>query len=288
MASLLAKKKPLPEAPSLAQTVETDHCPTCGQTVGMKHKERVRKKNEEILSAYHDELAKVSAYNASVQEEIHQAQLEHDRKKADYLRTVEENNRTVAVKQRLELQLASLKDVEVPQIADIPNPPEENFDEAKYKEVKLAVDKLKSARAQYDYVQKRIAESKVNIEGLQQQIESNLQLISRLEKIEGGLRLLPSEELKLQSSVFEMEDIKVYIDDEIHVLVGGLPYGLLSTGQQMKVALQISSKINEVSRRPLNMFFVDNADLVDELRKTNGQVFLAEVDSSDLTIRGEV
>lgn len=64
-----------------------------------------------------------------------------------------------------------------------------------------------------------------------------------------------------------------------------VPYKYLSTGEKKRVDIAVSQAINDLSDADINMFFLDDAELISEEYTLSGQVFKAYVASTDLTIK---
>lgn len=73
------------------------------------------------------------------------------------------------------------------------------------------------------------------------------------------------------------EVFKVYANE--------VPYKYLSTGEQKRVDIAISQAINSFTDDEVNMYFIDDAELISSEYTLTGQVFKAYVTSDDLTIK---
>lgn len=65
-----------------------------------------------------------------------------------------------------------------------------------------------------------------------------------------------------------------------------VPYKFLSTGEKKRIDIALSQAINELSEAEVDMYFVDDAELISEEYTLTGQVFKAYVASDDLTVEG--
>jgi hypothetical protein len=289
LAKLTAQLISTPSRPQMHSTVEADHCPTCGQAVSLKHRERVRDQNCAIEEEYRKELERVESRNALISDEVKKLQSSYNTCMAVYRTGTkaasDEVLRTGNMKRKLEIEMASLVYAEVPAAQPMPEMPEEEFDECGLIVARASLESFKKAQAQYQYVTDQIAKAQLTVATLTTHVERSQAAATRLEAIERGLKQLPTEEMKLQAGIFEMGRIRVAIDRDISVFVDDIPYGMLSTGQAMKTDVAISRRISSLMARPIGMLFLDNADLVDEYLDSDIQTFVAEVAMTDLEVK---
>lgn len=64
-----------------------------------------------------------------------------------------------------------------------------------------------------------------------------------------------------------------------------VPYKFLSTGEKKRIDIAISQTINKMSEADVDMYFVDDAELISEKYNLSGQVFKAYVANDELTIK---
>jgi hypothetical protein len=105
--------------------------------------------------------------------------------------------------------------------------------------------------------------------------------VDHLRAIEKTLKEMPEAEMKKQAELLKMPHVNFEITDRIEVSRESVPYGILSTGYQMRSDIEICLKFNELMKRPLNVIFIDNVDLIDKLNFTKDspiQWFVAKVD----------
>ena len=64
-----------------------------------------------------------------------------------------------------------------------------------------------------------------------------------------------------------------------------VPYKFLSTGEKKRIDIALSQTINQMSEAEIDMYFVDDAELISEAYTLSGQVFKAYVANEELTIK---
>lgn len=269
-----------PSEPALMSVVDSETCPTCSQVVGLKHRERVKQQNEALMAKYHEEDSAVTAHNNQVHEEIRQAQIANEKAKKEYLDTMDSNNKTAALIQRLEIEFTQTDAVVLPAVPPAPEQPTEPFDDAAYAAAVREVDAYKASMAQYEYIKAQSDQAQAKIAEAQRVIASITERVNRLQRIEEALKQLPQKELEMQASNFELGNTKLLIGTEVTAFVDGKPYRILSTGTQMKTDVKIARQLDSMRAAPLGMLFLDNADLVDTIDLSSVQSFLAEVDEN--------
>lgn len=273
-------KKPLPERPAVSQVVEADNCPTCGQTVGVKHRDRVRERNEQLISEYNKAVEEVKAFNKEIEAKETEMMAEFDKKVAERNEIIAKNNKLSVALRSNELELAGLVDQDLPEVTPKPSAPPDVFDGALYDSLQRKKRDYESQVSKYNFVQDQIRDAAFKVESISKEIAAVESSSTRLKQIEDAVKQVPQEELKLQMKAFEMETVKIDVGEKIQVTKDGIPYEYLSTGQAAKADLELCRKINSLMKRPISMVFLDNADLVDQLDWGDTQMFAAYVDKS--------
>ncbi len=279
--ALRETKKSLPEKPAISQVVEADNCPTCGQTVGVKHRERVRERNEQLISEYNKALEEVNSFNKGVEDKASQMLAEFEKKVAERNEVIAKNNKLQSTLKGYEIELAGMVDQELPEIpSKKPESPAEVFEIATLDTLQRKKREYDSQVSKYNFVQEQIKDAAFKIESITKEIQTIEASSSELKQIEDAVKQIPQEELKLQMKAFEMETVKIEVGEKIQVTKDGILYDYLSTGQAAKADLELCRKINSLMKRPISMVFLDNADLVDHLEWGDTQMFAAYVDKS--------
>lgn len=254
---------------TLIKEVNSDVCPTCGQVVGLKHRERVKEENNNRLLEFERERKLVEERNASRAKEL--SALENQRKECEderakimsYANSV--HRRTA----ELEGELAALKDLSVPSVPAEPEPPSENeFDPKEEQRIRSVVEHFGRKLVEFEYAQKEALAADQKVVSLLKEKEPLSARRDYLAKLEEALKELPSAKRQQQAEDLRMEGYVLEADDSGVSLkrADGMPHQLLSTGALVKANLAFSLKLNSMMKPPINMMFVDNAELCDDIR----------------------
>lgn len=289
----LEAKKPLPSSPALANEVLTESCPTCGQTVGLKHREKVRAANLKLSEEHSRVCAEILATNSKIDTERQEIQKAIEVWTRDNSRIEAHNNLVVMQRYQLEVRIAELsKPKPMPEVRPAPPPPpiEPEPDETAYRELKAEVARVAEQVAQYKLLLKQYDTRSAEIQKIESECRPLANRIDYLAALEAALLELPGARLRFQLETLSIPGYLLTITDTPEVKLtresDSCPRELLSTGEAIKADIQFSLKINSLLKNPVGIMFVDNADLVDERTvPPNLQVFYAVVDSgSDLRI----
>lgn len=258
--------RPAPiDMPSTMRLPSSELCPTCGQTVGLKHREKITKMNEETEAKHKKDLTRVKAEMAKVNEAV--AQIKSTESEGRNLRDkcVEQNYEVNRKRLAIELEISKLDEEEVPSCPkQKPTPPEKEYDPDEYDKCFLANKAYNTAVNQYDYVQKELTHAAENISKIDITASGLVSACERYNQLEKAIKQIPQEEMKRQMAALEMGEVKITVDSGVKITYQGVPYSILSSGNAMKANSKICLKLNELSKRPLNMVFLDNFDLIDE------------------------
>lgn len=274
---LRTQLKTIPSKPALGTVVESDNCPTCGQTVGLKHREHVRSKNEEVMARWEKEQQEVLAHNQKINEQFEEMRQSEAAFRSEVAKIEEENRKVRARKHAIALELERLRD-ETPQEAQIlPEHPGEDYNPEEYARCEQVVTEYNRKVTEYEYAIRQKERSATRLSEISAQLEKLGSQVARLYHLEKALKALPAEEAK-HSVGFEVEDLEINVGEKVEVLVKGIPYPLLSRGRRAKTGIQICLKIGSMMKSPIRMVFLDDADLVDEISFPEGiQWFAAKV-----------
>ena len=257
----------------------TDRCSSCGQVIGSKHRERVQIENQNTITAHKAEGSKVKAHNDDIQSNVSQLQLKHDAQKKVYLQTVKENEKISATKQRLEVELAGLVDVEGVTLPVKPTAPAEVFQQDEWTEARDGDRQYKDLLSQHNYAKKKASEDEENVKKIRTLMSGYEKSVSRLKSVEMAIKGIPAAELKVQSESLCMPNgTRFVVGDDVQVFIGNTPYDMESTGNKMKADIDISMKLDSLANRPVKMMFIDDSNLIDKLSGTPVQTFAAYVD----------
>lgn len=267
----------VPPKPALGTVVETDHCPTCGQAVGLKHREGVKSKNEEVMACWEREQQEVLAHNQRVNEEIAQVKRDAAQFRSDVNRIEEENRKIRSRKHAITLELERLRDEVIPDTLIAPDCPEEEYNPEEYARCEQIVTEYNRKVTEHEYALRQKERSETRVAEIQTQLEKLGAQVARLYQLEKTLKALPAEEAK-QTAGFDIDGLEIQVGERVEVSVHGIPYPLLSRGRKAKTNIKISLKLGSMMKSPIRMVFLDDADLVDELSFPDGiQWFAAKV-----------
>lgn len=278
---LNGQKRSHPARPAVGTIVEADHCPTCGQTVGKSHREHVRERNSQIMAEYEKQVAEINIANEDIDKQMQVLYAKTAEENAERTRIDSENAKIASQMRAIDIELAGLVDQELPaMVSEKPSPPEDLFDRDKLEVFRQQQREYDTNVTRYEFVQTQIRDAATKVEVIKKEITSLKAAAERLQKIESAIRQIPQEELKSQMKAFEMKTVTITVGEKVEVSKDGILYDCMSTGQQAKADVEICQKLNALMQKPINMIFLDNADLVDEMDWGNQQMFAAFVDKS--------
>jgi len=271
LTSLRSSFQSNPQPPQLANSVDSPNCPTCGQVVGLKHKEKVKAENNKRLAEYEVVSNEVIAHNGSIQAQIN-VLIREEEEHREWNRKIEESNNQVKQrKTRLEGELSGLTDVPVPVLPAVPEPPTQEYSEQHVGELRGAVERYNVSLSEYRFAQQVLMEQEAARADIERNNEPLLTSRDRLASLEEAVKAIPAAKLKFQTSAFLIPGFTFVQDDLSGVSLvrdhDKCPYSLLSTGEAINVNILFSRRLNSLMRRPVGVMFVDNTDLVDVLVK---------------------
>jgi hypothetical protein len=267
--------------------VDTEYCHTCGQAVSHRHVEHVRAENARLEKEFQDKARAILQHNAEIQLKISEINKAHEKNKREFLKAKDHNDKISGMKNSLLREFNYLKHDALEDLPPVPVKPEGAFDTTEYMRLKEEHSKYLSEYAVYKEVLSRYEEAAVKISDIGDQIRGLKNRVIVLRKIEDALKQLPQEELKLRLVKFNIY-ADVIIGDEISVYLNNIPYKMLSTGQKMKIDLDICAAINKLLPIPLNMVFIDDFDLMDKVYYLDlcfNQVFICKVAEGELCVQ---
>lgn len=275
---LIRKLKLLPPAPAVMSVIDADNCPTCGQTVGVRHRDKVKADNERIVAEHSALCEKIKAENAIIEAEIVRIKqiTEARQKTISEIKTF--NTQAEKKLNELKLQYAGIVDTTFQATLKEPAAPEKVVDAERLHVLKEAHKKYLRELGAWEENERQRASAQEKIDKLLADIATLKQVVERLRAIEQGLAQVPQEEMRRQLETLKMPTVSITVNDSIVVTRNGIHYNHLSTGQRMSADIEICRKLNEL--RPLGMVFLDNADLVDQFDWGDYQMFAAFVDAT--------
>lgn len=269
--------KPIPSKPALGTVVESDHCPTCGQAVGLKHREKVKAKNEEVMACWEKENLAVQEHNQKTQALLDEAKASQAQFRAEVQRIEEENKKVRGRKHAIALELEKLREEPLPEEIAHPEHPGEEYSPEEFARCEQVVTEYNRKNTEHEYAARQKEKSEERIAQIKGQLEQLGKQSARLYHLEKALKTLPAEEAK-RTAGFDIEGLEINVGERVEVLMHGIPYPLLSSGERAKTSVRICLKIGSMMKTPIRMVFLDDADLVDELSFPAGiQWFAAKV-----------
>jgi chromosome segregation ATPase len=281
VAELQDQKKSLPSTPSCLDLPSGDHCPSCGQVVGVKHREKVAAQNEAAKAEYEKVKQEVIVFNNDIQEKIEAIYSKENAQKLEAEKIEKANQSVRQKKKQLEIELAGLIPEELPDAIKEPTPPSEEFDPDVRDAAMDKVADFEASKREYARYLETKEKAQAESNELMSSIDRIAEEVDHLRAIEKTLKEMPEAEMKKQAELLKMPHVNFEITDRIEVSRESVPYGILSTGYQMRSDIEICLKFNELMKRPLNVIFIDNVDLIDKLNFTKDspiQWFVAKVD----------
>lgn len=135
-------------------------------------------------------------------------------------------------------------------------------------------EKSKATLVEVSQIVDALAPSGIRAQAARQQIEP---IIAILNKFAGESLPIKIETLHQLKNGTVKEVFKLYANE--------IPYKYLSTGEKKRVDIALSQTINELSGSTINVFFLDDAELISEPFTLSGQQFKTLVASGKLIIK---
>lgn len=270
-AQLEACLQTFPAEPLQLTVVETDHCPTCGQIVGTKHRDQVKENNQKVIEAYREDCSAIKDSNLKVQVQLQLLQEKKDKNTAAIKRRVEQNQQLEVRKARIESRIASTTAIAVPASLEEPSHPGfELVAFATLDNARRVVRQYEHDKSQYDLLIQQAATASEKIANLQQSVASHQQKIDELQALENAAKELPAKEFEMRESYLAIPGYKFVVEDDIGLVDSrGIPYELLSAAERTKADVMISLKLNQLMPHKVGMIFIDNAEHLDPTTQTN-------------------
>lgn len=280
-------ERPLePRPPLYLPDEQRDRCPSCGQTVGLKHRELVRAHNDKLRLAYEAEhaawLKNLEAWSAECKAHL-AAKEECDRACSEARAT---NMRIEQRRRQLEATLRAMPGGEGVEAKR----PRDEFSKERYAEMNRIAQEYQRQLGAFESWQKSAASSELRLIELEQTIIDAAAEVDLLRAHEAALKQLPDEELEEQKAHLSLSGFDIRVGDGLQLWDrNGCPYEILSRGARMRADFELCLRINALLERKVGMIFLDDFDLADWselLRETPGaiQIFSAHVGASELYV----
>jgi len=257
-----------PPAFSEQSLPDSERCPTCAQIVGTKHKESIKILNEQKRKEYEDAYADARS-NHDHLTEISKKILKEMEDAIEAIRSANDHNRNVtSMKESLEREKQSLVEEIVPDAVKTPKEPLEEYNEERTTELRGVLSRYNTDLAIYEKELNQFDKAGGEKEQLAGEISSLDGAVGRLYALEQACKEVPQRELKRQAELLSMKEYVLSLEPRINLYhkETKLPYESLSDGEKIRAATHLSLKLNSLIRKnPINMVFVDNADLLDKI-----------------------
>lgn len=142
-------------------------------------------------------------------------------------------------------------------------------------DAKDAVTKAEEQLVTISVIVEALSAKGIRATAARQQIKPVVDAINKFTGDDFPVRIETLEQLKTRSDMKEV--FKLYANE--------IPYKFLSTGEKKRIDIAISQAVNSLLEDPIDMFFVDDAELISSEYTITGQVFKAYVASDELTIK---
>ena len=263
--------KPLPIAPAMQRTTDQELCPTCGQTVGSKHREKVHQENELLMKQHQEAVTAVETHNAGVKleaEKISRQMDEHDQKR----RQIEKENQKIqtTISQLRALVSAASGRVPLPELPEQAQIPEEHFHPEELQAAETAERDYLGARSAWEQQATEIRQRGQAILDMQNRQARLIPQVDWLQLLEKAILELPALEMRAKTQALcAPGELDVTVTDKVTCQYHGIPYELLSTGQELKTGILLCMKLDGLrGNKAMHVVFIDNADLLDEEGKS--------------------
>lgn len=263
-------------------SIPENKCPTCLQEINVEHKNKVDAVNS-------IRIANIQKFESAIDAE---------RKRF----TTQENEyaEEETKKRKRESLQNSFKDIIVPI-----EPKEELYEfdvkkekeiEEKYKEYQAEKSRIELLKLQEEERQIKVADMKNAREIVLKKIEEINKLLPIFsntgipaKEIEMKLEPIITEFKKLlpecRIELVEMLKNGMGTKEVFNIYYNDIEYAKMSTGEKMKVDCAISQIIDDLSGRQVGVYFLDNAESIDEIPNIREQCFISKVSNKKLTIK---
>jgi len=275
--SLISKKNEYTKQISLPK----ETCPTCFQDVSIDHRNKIKKINDEN-KANLEKIEKILlAEQRSYKESLEEYNTNEENKKKKLMYETQFGDPIVNTKPEL-----SIIEVDTVKITNI---------ESEQEKYILQENTIKVLTEQEKHRLKKIEKYRDNIVVLKHENETLTKLISIFspkgipaEEMNQKLEPLKEQFQKLlpKSDIITLEPLKneMGYKEVFRVLVDGKDYDKLSLGEKTRVDISLSQIINSMLPEKIDMFFLDNSEILDSSISLPVQSFICKVNNKQLKI----
>jgi len=256
-------------------------CPTCLQSITKQHRDKIDKINLKNKK-------KLEEIEKNIEKEKEKYQIELEKWEKNEKNKEELNELKTYIKEPIKL-----------------------FKKPAEKQAKIGVEINRLEKYQIEYIkeknalnifeeekEKKEAEKKRNKEELNKIVISNRKLISLINLF--SPKGIPAEEMKIKLQPLKEQFQKLIPNSDIvtlqllknkleykevfHITIDGKDYSKLSTGEKARVDISLSQIINSLLQEKINIFFLDNAEVLDSSISIPKQSFICKVNNQSLKI----
>lgn len=263
----LQKEMPkLPPKPSIMGLPSQDVCSACGQAVGLKHRESVMVRNEQLINEWKEHTRVASEKIAEITAQIDKLKKEKGSTFEAYLKSQNARSKAVAQKTALELKLAAMRPPVIPDPGPAPTEPScEGITEEELQRRIAEYDRVVGYNASLESSRKRFEEAQRLLRTRSQELDEIAHTIGVITHVEQELKRLDEVVFKKNLPHYTLRDgYKLVVgDDDITVEdEESKSYTFMSTGERIRADAYICEKIANSLPRKVKYIFVDNRDLV--------------------------
>jgi len=263
---LIGTKNPLPSSPSFIKEVQSERCPTCGTPVTRKMRDTVKATNDKLFMEYTSAKEAAEKHNKAIDEKVNALRSQYNMEVREASKIRELNQGNQRRKAQLESKLDNCSFHKIPDEPDKPVAPVGGLDEDSYREASKAIKGYEAALAIYENEVSKMGAADQKIADMSTELSKVRSDLESLRQVESVVKNLSNIILETHQQCFLIEGLDVvFSDGDLQIKRNGVPYTALSTGQKMRVDFALAQKINSLMERPVNLYFIDDSDLVDEV-----------------------
>jgi predicted transcriptional regulator YdeE len=286
----------LPARPAIMSLPSQEVCGTCGQTVGLKHRESMKERNDQLINEWKEATRLIAEKNAEIDEKVKALHVLKGEYHACYVKKGNTRTKLFNQKRDLEIKLAKMQPPAFPNDKIPPGTPDcEDVSEEEYQDKTLEYKRVLAWNAvmadrkiQWDKAQVAIAVKNA-------ELDKEAGIIGLIMKVESALKHLDETVFRMNEPHYQLRDgYRLIVEDENITVVDqdSKTYSFMSTGERIRADAYICEKIANSLPRKVKYVFVDNRDLVSgSLSLDVEQVFFTQVEDGPtlrVTVDGEI
>lgn len=156
-----------------------------------------------------------------------------------------------------------------------------------YEEQILTFEQQKvEATKEIESANKKLADVSMIVEALSPKGIRAQAARKQIQPITSAINAFTGDSLPIKIETLKPLKTKGDLKEVFIITANNVPYKFLSTGEKKRIDIAISQAINKLSDAEINMYFIDDAELISESYILTGQIFKGYVSSEELTIKG--